>query len=150
MNHDQFMRKVLEVSNKSIESGSSPFAAIIVKDGEIVSEGYNRVVLDNDPSAHAEIVAIRAACKKLNHFHLTGCTLYTTNEPCPMCRSAIRWAKLDQIVYVKPVKFASTFGFLEDIEKGDEARLIQLESKIDQEVENQFHKWKNNPKHKMY
>ena len=94
------MRRAIELSRIHMEAGEGgPFGAVVVKDGQIVSEGWNRVTSTCDPTAHAEVVAIRLACEQLGTFTLKGCEIYTTCEPCPMCLSAIYWARLDRIWY---------------------------------------------------
>ena len=97
----KFMAKAIELSINSANTIGGPFASIIVKDNEIIAEGSNKVTSSNDPTAHGEIVAIREACKKLNTFDLSGCEIYTSCEPCPMCLSAIYWSRLDKIYYAK-------------------------------------------------
>ena len=96
---NKFMMKAIQLSIKSVSSGTGPFGAVIVKNNKIISEGFNTVTLVNDPTSHAEIAAIRIACKDLNNFSLEGCDLYTTCEPCPMCLSAIYWARIDKVYY---------------------------------------------------
>ena len=98
----EFMRKAIEISQISIEEGGGPFGAVIVQGGIIVSTGNNRVTKNNDPTAHAEIEAIRDACKKLGKFKLSNCTIYTSCEPCPMCLGAIYWAGIKR-VFSEPV-----------------------------------------------
>ncbi len=88
-NNNKFMMKAIELSIESAKSKGGPFGCVIVKDNQIISEGINQVTANNDPTAHAEIVAIRNACKKLDNFFLKGCDIYTSCEPCPMCLSAI-------------------------------------------------------------
>ena len=99
MEHDDFMRQAIALAVDNVNNGGGPFGAVIVKDGRVVATGVNRVVPDNDPTAHAEVNAIRAACVKLGTFNLSGCVLYTSCEPCPMCLGAIYWAHLDKIYY---------------------------------------------------
>ena len=99
MNSDFFMQKAIELSIKNIHNNGGPFGCVIVKNNKIISEGVNGVTQNNDPTAHAEIVAIRNACKKLNTFDLSGCELYTSCEPCPMCLSAIYWSHIDFVYY---------------------------------------------------
>ena len=94
-----WMREAIALSSRNIDEAGGPFGAVIVKDGEIVARGANRVTADNDPTAHAEVSAIRAAAKKLGTFDLSGCEIYTSCEPCPMCLSAIYWAHIDRIYY---------------------------------------------------
>ena len=96
---NEFMKRAIELSIQNINKGGGPFACVIVRDNNIVGEGSNKVTPTNDPTAHGEIVAIREACKKLNNFTLNGCELYSTCEPCPMCLSAIYWARIDKIYY---------------------------------------------------
>ena len=105
------MVKAIELSIKSVDSGTGPFGAVIVKDNKIISEGFNTVTLSNDPTSHAEIVAIRKACKILNNFSLKGCELYSTCEPCPMCLSAIYWARIKKIYYANTRKDAQKIDF---------------------------------------
>ncbi len=111
MTKEDFMRRAIELSKENIENGGGPFAAVIVRDGEIVAEGANRVTADNDPTAHAEVNAIRAACRKLNTFMLNGCEIYTSCEPCPMCFGAIYWARLDKIYFACDKDDAADAGF---------------------------------------
>ena len=100
MDHEKFMRAAAALAEKNVVDGTGgPFGAVIVRDSEIVGEGTNQVTSSNDPTAHAEVVAIREACAKLETFNLDGCVIYTSCEPCPMCLSAIYWARLDHIFY---------------------------------------------------
>ena len=92
---NNFMLRAIELSMNSANNDGGPFGCVITKENEIIAEGSNKVTLSNDPTAHAEVVAIREACKKLNTFKLTGCDLYTSCEPCPMCLSAIYWSHID-------------------------------------------------------
>jgi len=109
---ESFMRRAIELSRKGVEAGDGgPFGAVIVKDGQIVGEGWNRVVRTKDPTAHGEVVAIRDACKRLASFSLTGCDLYTTGEPCPMCFGSIYWARIDRVFFGFSVKDAAAIGF---------------------------------------
>ena len=99
-NENKFLERAIELSRKGMRQGSGgPFGCLIVKDEEIIGEGYNLVVAINDPTAHAEIVAIRQACQKLNSFQLTNCEIYTSCEPCPMCLGAIYWARPKRVIY---------------------------------------------------
>ena len=109
---DFFMARAIELSLENIRSNQGgPFAALIVRDAEIISEGTNRVTSANDPTAHAEIVAIREACRKLRRFDLTGCEIYATCEPCPMCLGAIYWARLARIYFANTAADAAKIGF---------------------------------------
>ena len=108
----RFMRRAIELARIGMISGAGgPFGAVVVKDGEVVGEGHNRVVADNDPTAHGEIVAIRRACETLKWFSLEGCEIYTTGEPCPMCLGAIHWARIGRIYYGFSISDAATAGF---------------------------------------
>lgn len=110
-NKEDLMRKAIKLSIKNIASGGGPFGAIIVRDGEVIATGTNQVTTHCDPTAHAEINAIRKACKKLKTFNLNGCEIYTSCEPCPMCLSAIYWAHIDRIYYGNSQKDAEKIGF---------------------------------------
>lgn len=95
-----FMQRAIDLAEKGINSNSGgPFGTVVVKDNKIIAEGYNKVTSTNDPTAHAEIVAIKEACKKLDSFQLDGCTIYTSCEPCPMCLGAIYWARPKKVYY---------------------------------------------------
>ena len=128
---NKFMLKAIELSIKSAETIGGPFGCVIVKENKIISEGSNKVTSTNDPTAHGEIVAIREACLKLNTFNLTGCELYSTCEPCPMCLSAIYWSHIDKIFYAntrddaKNIDFDDSFIYSE-INKKIEDRKIQM------------------------
>ena len=108
---NKFMKKAIELSIESVNKGGGPFGCVIVKDEEIVAEGSNKVTTTNDPSAHGEIVAIREACKKLKNFSLSGCELYSNCEPCPMCLSAIYWARIQKIYYANTREDAQKIDF---------------------------------------
>lgn len=99
MEHKDFMRRAIALAVENVAKGGGPFGAVIVKEGVVVATGVNRVTANNDPTAHAEVNAIREACTKLGTFDLSGCVLYTSCEPCPMCLGAIYWAHLDKIYY---------------------------------------------------
>ena len=96
---NKFMTRAIGLSMENVNLGGGPFGSVIVKNDKVIAEGSNKVTLNNDPTAHGEIVAIRKACKNLNNFNLSGCELYSTCEPCPMCLSAIYWALIDKIYY---------------------------------------------------
>jgi tRNA(Arg) A34 adenosine deaminase TadA len=113
MNNDKhFITQAIAIAKESVQTGNGgPFGAVITKGGEIVATGTNRVTACNDPTAHAEVVAIREACQKLNHFELKECTLYASCEPCPMCLSAIYWARLKRVVFAAGKEQAERAGF---------------------------------------
>ena len=122
LNVDEFLS--IELSIKSAKSKGGPFGCVIVKDDKIIAEGHNQVTANNDPTAHAEIVAIRNACKKLKNFFLKGCDLYTSCEPCPMCLSAIYWSHVDNIFY------ANTRMDAKDIDFDDSLIYSEINKKI--------------------
>jgi guanine deaminase len=112
--NEKFMKEAIELSIVNVTRGGGPFGAVIVKNGKIISEGTNNVTKKNDPTAHAEIMVIRNASKKLKSFDLKGCEIYTSCEPCPMCLSAIYWANIDKIYYANTKKDAAKIGFRDD------------------------------------
>ncbi len=128
-NKKKFMAKAIELSINSANTIGGPFGSVIVKDNEIIAEGSNQVTSSNDPTAHGEVVAIREACKKLNTFDLSGCEIYTSCEPCPMCLSAIYWSRLDKIYYAntredaKKIDFDDSFIYLEIPKKIDDRKI---------------------------
>ena len=110
--HNQFMQKAVALSREHMEKGhGGPFGAVIVKDGKIISEGWNQVTSTNDPTAHAEVQAIRKACDYLKSFDLKGAVIYTSCEPCPMCLSAIYWARIEKIYYANTREDAANIAF---------------------------------------
>ena len=145
---NKFMIKAIELSIKSAETIGGPFGCVIVKDNKIISEGSNKVTLTNDPTAHGEIVAIREACLRLNTFNLSGCELYTSCEPCPMCLSAIYWSHIDKIFYAntrndaKNIDFDDSFIYSE-INKKIEDRKIQMTQMLRDEALKAFKIWDN-------
>ena len=131
MKNIDFMKRAIELSIQNIKNNGGPFGCIIVKENKIIAEGVNRVTFNNDPTAHAEIIAIRNACKKLNTFNLEKCELYTSCEPCPMCLSAIYWSHIDKIYYGNSRLDASKIGFDDDfiyneLNKDLSSRKIQM------------------------
>ena len=148
MNGKQCMKRAIELSVENIKNGGGPFGAVIVKDGKIISEGTNRVTVDNDPTAHAEVSAIRQAAQKLNTFDLSGCEIYTSCEPCPMCLSAIYWAHLDKIYFGNTQTDAKNIGFddsfiYNELELNPVDRKIAMESLLPEESILAFEAWKN-------
>ena len=111
----KFMEMAIRLSEENIDTGGGPFGAVIVRNGEVIATGTNRVVPNNDPTAHAEVMAIRSACEKLGTFQLTDCTVYSSCEPCPMCLSALYWAGVKRICYgntkddAKAIQFDDSF-----------------------------------------
>ncbi|MCH9014174.1 MAG: nucleoside deaminase [Gemmatimonadetes bacterium] len=112
MDKTYFMRRAIALSLDMMRAGrGGPFGAIVVKDNQIIGEGYNKVTSTQDPTAHAEIVAIREACRTLGSFSLSGCEIYTSCEPCPMCLSAIYWARLERLYFANTRTDAAAIGF---------------------------------------
>src|SRR5215212_6024916 len=126
----KFLERSIELSREGMQSGKGgPFGCVVVKDGKIVGEGCNQVATTNDPTAHAEVVAIRNACKTLSSFQLTDCDIYTSCEPCPMCLGAIYWARPARVIYANTKKDAAAINFddqfiYDEIEKQDAERQI--------------------------
>ncbi len=143
---NEFMKRAIELSIESVNRGGGPFGSIIVKDNNIVAEGSNKVTLTNDPTAHGEIVAIREACKKLNNFSLNDCELYSTCEPCPMCLSAIYWARIDKIYYANTRKDAQKIDFddsliYSELQKNINKRKIPMIQMMRNEALEAFELW---------
>lgn len=111
MQNQNYIKRAIQLAQSNVENGGGPFGALIVKNNKIVAEGVNRVTQLNDPTAHAEVQAIRQACTKLKTFNLSGCEIYTSCEPCPMCFSAIYWARLDKVYFAATHADASNVGF---------------------------------------
>jgi tRNA(Arg) A34 adenosine deaminase TadA len=111
MDKSNYIKRAIDLAVENVEKGGGPFGAVIVMNGEIVAEGVNRVTANNDPTAHAEVNAIRTACKKLNTFNLQGCELYTSCEPCPMCLGAIYWSHISHVYYGCNKNDAADAGF---------------------------------------
>jgi tRNA(Arg) A34 adenosine deaminase TadA len=147
MTDADFMEQALNLAVRHVTTGrGGPFAALVVQDGRIVSAGANRVTAQCDPTAHAEVVAIRAACQILSTFHLSGCTLYTTCEPCPMCVGAIYWARLNRVVYAATRQDAAAAGFddahfYEQIQKPVDERSLPMEPCLSNEASRPFEAW---------
>lgn len=109
------MRRAIVLSEKSVMTGGGPFGAVIARNGVVLAEASNSVTIDHDPTAHAEVNAIRVACDRLHTFDLSGCEIYCSCEPCPMCLGAIYWARLDHIYYANNRKAAASIGFDDDL-----------------------------------
>lgn len=115
MSDRDFLRTAIRLAREGMESNAGgPFGAIIVKDGHIIGQGWNQVTSTNDPTAHAEVQAIRAACRQLGHYQLDGCVLYTSCEPCPMCLGAIYWSRPERVVFACSREDAAHVGFDDD------------------------------------
>ena len=143
-----FLKMAADASLKSVENGGGPFGAVIVKDGEIVAVTSNSVTMDNDPTAHAEVNAIRTACKKLGTFKLDGCYIYSSCEPCPMCLSAIYWAGISRIYYGNTKEDADAIDFsdkfiYEELDKPQALRTIPCVHVPNTGAIEAFHAWAN-------
>lgn len=140
------MKLAIDLSIKNIENGGGPFGAVIVKDGEIIAASANSVTIDNDPSAHAEVNAIREACKKLQTFDLSGCEIYSSCEPCPMCLGAIYWARIDKLYFANTKEDADAIGFsdnfiYDEIAKPYSQRNLKTENFLREEAIKAFEIW---------
>ena len=154
--HDKkFLVQAIALAEKSIHEGGGPFGAIIVKDDEIIAWGNNKVVKDHDPTAHAEIIAIRNACKKLGTYELKGCTIYSNCEPCPMCLGALYWTRIDKIVYASSRHDAAQIGFndafiYDELALMPNRRSIIMEQLVVPEAAHVFQQWCEKSDKKMY
>ena len=140
------MKRAIELSLESVNKGGGPFGCVIVKDKKIVSEGSNKVTSSKDPTAHGEIVAIREACKKINNFSLSGFELYSSCEPCPMCLSAIYWARIEKIYYANTRKDAQKIDFddsliYSEFQKNIDKRKIPMIQMMRNEALRAFELW---------
>jgi tRNA(Arg) A34 adenosine deaminase TadA len=148
MNKD-FMREAIRLALENVNNGGGPFGAVIVKDGKIIATGVNRVTANNDPTAHAEVCAIRSACQALDTFVLEGCDIYSTCEPCPMCLGAIYWAHIDRLYYACNKYDAADAGFddsfiYKELALTNDERRLKTEILIPEEAKRIFEEWKNN------
>ena len=142
----EWMREAIRLANESVKRGGGPFGAVIVKDGKIVAKGSNCVTLHNDPTAHAEVSAIREACRQLGTFDLSGCVIYTSCEPCPMCLGAIYWAHIDRIYYgntredAELIDFSDNFIY-EELGKSLDERTLPIIPLLRDEALQSFRLW---------
>ena len=146
MEKEELMRKAIELSIEKVANGGGPFGAVIAKDGEIIATGVNRVTSQCDPTAHAEVSAIRAAASKLGTFNLSGCEIYTSCEPCPMCLGAIYWARLDKMYYANNKTDAKNIGFddsfiYDELSLKPSARKLPYEVLLAEEAIKEFQQW---------
>lgn len=147
MNPQQLMRRAIALALENVEEGGGPFGAVIARDGEIIAEGANRVTPDCDPTAHAEVQAIREACRRLGTFDLTGCEIYASCEPCPMCLGAIYWARLDRLYFAGTKTDAAEAGFddafiYDELPLPVHERRLPTETMLRDEVLAPFDLWK--------
>jgi guanine deaminase len=151
-----FMRRAIALALENVRSGNGgPFAAVIAKEGRIIAEGANRVTAANDPTAHAEVVAIREACRVLGDFQLAGCDLYTTCEPCPMCLGAIYWARPARVFYAATAADAAAAGFddafiYDELKIAPAARRIPTSQLLREDALAIFSAWKQQANKKPY
>ncbi len=151
-----FMARAIQLSVENVRSGrGGPFGCIVVQDGNVVAEGVNQVTATNDPTAHAEVLAIRLACQKLRCFELRGCDLYTSCEPCPMCLSAIYWARIDKVYFGSLAEDAAKVGFDDSAIYGEIARpiaqrKIPMIQMMREDALAAFRAWEENPGKILY
>ncbi len=145
------MQLAIQLSEQNVDQGKGgPFGAVVVKDGKVIAKSANKVTSSNDPTAHAEVSAIRAACKKLKTFDLSGCVIYTSCEPCPMCLGAIYWARLDKIYYANTKVDAAAIGFddqfiYEELDLEMNQRRLPIVQLMREEAQIAFKKWEQSP-----
>ena len=151
MSGDKFMQRALALATEKMnDNNGGPFGAVIVRNGEIIAEGWNRVTSANDPTGHAEISAIRDACKKLGTFNLPDCDIYTSCEPCPMCLAAIYWARIGKIFYANTRRNAAAIGFDDDsiyreVSRPLSRRKIPMQQLLRHDALKVFAEWRNKP-----
>lgn len=156
MQHEEFMREAIRLSKeKMLEGFGGPFGAVIVKDGQIIARGFNQVLSTHDPTAHAEVTAIREACRALNTHVLEGCQIYTSAEPCPMCMASIYWARLDECYYGNPKEETARIGFddqfiYEEFERPLSGRALPMKKLLADEALEAFRLWEEKADKTMY
>jgi tRNA(Arg) A34 adenosine deaminase TadA len=156
MTDETFLRRAIELSRgNAVSAEGGPFGAVVVRDGEIVGEGVNRVTTDHDPTAHAEMVAIREACARLGTHDLSGAVVYTSCEPCPMCLTAILWARIDRMVYANTRADAAEIGFddawfYEQVALPIGERALPAVNLLRDEARAVFRQWYENPDKNPY
>jgi guanine deaminase len=150
MAQNTFMHRAIALALENVRAGGGPFGAIVVKDGKVLAEAANCVTSTNDPTAHAEMMAIREACKNLGKFHLTGCEMYSSCEPCPMCLGAIYWARLDRVYFASTAADAAIAGFddsfiYQEIQRPYAQRKIPMIQLMREESLAAFRAWEQKP-----
>ncbi|MCI5978285.1 MAG: nucleoside deaminase [Bacteroidales bacterium] len=148
MTKEELMKKAIELSEENVANGGGPFGAVIARDGEIIATGVNRVTANCDPTAHAEVSAIRAACQKLKTFDLSGCEIFSSCEPCPMCLGAIYWAHIDRLYFGNDKDDAKAIGFddsfiYDELALPRTLRKLPVRILMDKEAEEAFRMWEN-------
>lgn len=151
----KFMREAIRLSIENAEKGGGPFGAVIVKDGKIIAWGVNRVIQLNDPTAHAEILAIRKASEKIKSFDLSDCVIYSSCEPCPMCMGAILWARIRGLFYAFSKEDARKYGFkdadfYDEMKSPESERKLTIKRILENEALEAFRKWEENPDKEVY
>lgn len=146
LNHDKFMLEAIEMASQNVDDNGGPFGAVIVKDGEVIGRGANRVTSDLDPTAHAEVMAIRDACSNIQSFDLKGSILYTSCEPCPMCLSAAYWGRIETIYFGNTRKEAAEIGFddayiYEQVSLDNDKRDVEMKQICSSDAIKSFEKW---------
>lgn len=146
MTNEELMREAIRLSEENVNNGGGPFGAVIARDGEIVATGVNRVTASHDPTAHAEVNAIREACRRLGTFDLSGCEIYSSCEPCPMCLGAIYWAHIGKLYYGNNKTDAKNIGFddsfiYEELELPRDRRRLSSEPLLSDEAAEAFRMW---------
>lgn len=147
--HNTYMLDAIQLSIDNVKKGAGPFGAVIVKDGKTIAAAANSVTIENDPTAHAEVNAIRKACKTLNTFDLSGCVIYTSCEPCPMCLGAIYWAHIDKVYYGNNKTDARNIGFddsfiYDEIDLPIHKRKVNFEQLLPEKAIQAFKDWQDN------
>ena len=147
-NSEKFMQHAIDLSIESVKNGGGPFGAVIVKDNVIIAASSNSVTINNDPTAHAEVNVIRLASEKLNNFDLSGCEIYSSCEPCPMCLGAIYWAKIDKLFFANNKTDAKNIGFddsfiYEEINRPYAMRKVKTTQIMREEAIKAFNQWDN-------
>lgn len=155
MTREELMRKAIALSERNVNEGGGPFGAVIARDGEIVATGVNRVTAEHDPTAHAEVSAIREAARRLGTYDLSGCEIYTSCEPCPMCLGAIYWARLDRMFYGNTKTDAAAIGFddafiYNELSLEPASRSLRSEQMMHEDALKAFRAWAEKPDKTVY
>jgi guanine deaminase len=151
MVQERFMRRAIALALENVSAGrGGPFAAVVVRGDAVLAEGTNQVTATNDPSAHAEMLAVRAACRQLGHFQLTGCEIYSSCEPCPMCLGLIYWARPDRVYYAATAEDAAAIGFddsriYRELQSPPAARSIPMTQMLRNDALAAFRAWQVKP-----
>ncbi|MFH1012785.1 MAG: nucleoside deaminase [Candidatus Peregrinibacteria bacterium] len=153
--HQKFMQRALDLAVRSAKKGTGPFGCVVVKNGKVIAEGWNQVTQLFDPTAHAEVQAIRKACKALKDYQLTGCTLYASSFPCPQCLGAIYWARPKEVYYLNTADQAAKIGFddrfiYSEFTKPNARRKYPLKRLSLPHALAAFEAWEKNPSKKVY